>query len=176
MLSFLRSWFSGPEVPAATIEIASFERLVGHRFYFHDDETKALNLDVEVRPDTGGYLEVITTRHPPAGAQRSSVFVNANGVIADCPEFGEQYVGRQDCLWLPPTLRYVGASGWVGMYPSQLKVVEQTRWRGVPVWHCEYKVFGNTSYICYDQTSGVKVGQYANGYLFKCSLGLALPK
>jgi hypothetical protein len=176
MLGFLKSLFARPKAPHVAVEISSFEELVGHHFSFHDDQTRALNLEVEVRAPVDGYLAVVTTRHSPAGPQQSSVFVNGKGTIASCPDFGEQYVGRQDCLWLPPALRQVGASGWVGMYPSQLKVVDQVLWRGVPVWRCEYKVFGDNSYICYDQSSGVKVGQHAIGYLAKCSLALTLPK
>lgn len=129
-----------------------------------------------MRQGTDGYLEVLTTTHPVAGPQQSSVFVNVEGVIANCPQFGEQYVGRRDCLWLPPALRSSGASGWVGMYPSQLQVVELTAYRGVPVWRCEYKVFGNTCSIYYDQTSGVKIAQDGVGYLAKSTLGLPLPR
>lgn len=176
MLKFFKSLFSRAPAPHPAVEIANFEELVGHRFSYHDDQTRALNVDIEVRRHENGYLEVVTTRHPPAGPRSSSVFVNVDGVIADCPEFGEQYVGRQDCLWLPPALRYAGASGWVGMYPSQIRVVEQTVWRGVPVWHGEYRVFGNTCDIYFDQSSGVKVGQDGNGHLAVCSLQMNLPK
>jgi hypothetical protein len=176
MLSFLKSLFSRAQPPRVTLEIAHFEQLAGHRFAYHEEKTGVLTQEVEVRPpDSQGYLAVVTTRYASAGAQVSTVSVNAQGVIADCPEFGEQYVGRQDCLWLPPSLRRVGASAWIGMLPSQVRVMEETSWLGIPVWRCEYKVFGNTCFLCYDLSSGIKVGQHAVGQLASCSLGLTLP-
>jgi len=170
MLSFLRSLFAS--APPVEPTIKSWTELVGHTFSYQNDGTPSQDVVIK---QADGLIQVATTRHAPAGSSTANLFLDSDGIIRKCPDYGDRYNGGRDCFWLPLALRTKGARIEESLYPCILQVRGAGRWQGIPVWTVDYNPMGIPMFIHYDQATGVTVGQTGTGKLVKTSLAMQLP-